>query len=79
MCVYRLEAVAPADRRHLEVQRRVFRVPAVVDEHLGSFVPLANLQELRIGRVRLAEVGAERPRVMYGPFASWRARRQIAP
>jgi len=35
------------------------RVPAVVDEHLGRLVLPADLQNLLIGLVRLAEVGTQ--------------------
>src|SRR5438477_12193271 len=53
------EAVAATDRRDLEMQRRVLRVSAIIEEHLGCFVTLPDLHQLRIGLVGLAEVRAE--------------------
>ena len=55
----RLETLAAADRRHLEMEWRVARVPAFVDERFRSVMGEANLNKLLVAGVRFAEVSAE--------------------
>jgi hypothetical protein len=54
-----LEAVAPADGRDLEIQRRVPRVTALVHEHFGRLVLPADRDELFGAWVGFTEVNAE--------------------
>jgi hypothetical protein len=53
------EAFAAADGRDHQVQRGVLRVSALLDEVLRRLVGNANLYELLVLRVVLAEVGAQ--------------------
>src|SRR5215207_10608778 len=59
----RHEPVAAADRRHLQVERRVTRMATIVHEILRRLMAAADLRENRGARVRalmmLAEVRAE--------------------
>src|SRR4051812_14149063 len=55
----RLEAVASADRRDLQMERRMTRVSALVDEILGSIMADPDLNQLLTIGMRLPEVGAE--------------------
>jgi hypothetical protein len=57
--VRRLEPVAPADGGDDEVQGGVLRVAALFDEVLRGLLRDADLNELLLGRVVLAEVGAQ--------------------
>ena len=56
--VGRLEGVAATDRRHLEMQRGVLGMPALVDKVFGRFVLFVNLNDLLLLRMLLAEVSA---------------------
>ena len=55
----RLEPVAPAGRRDLQVQGRQLRVLALLDQRLGGRVAGPDLGQLGVGRVVLAEVAAQ--------------------
>lgn len=55
----RLKSVAPADRSHLQVERRMLRMPAVVQERLRGFMLLADLRQLRRRGMVFAEMGAK--------------------
>lgn len=50
------ESVTPADRRHLQVQRRMPRVTAVIEQLLRCLVASANGRDLLGLRMRLAEM-----------------------
>ena len=56
---HRLEAVAPADRSDLQVERCVPRVTAIIQQLLGSLVPSANRGDLIGLRMRLTEVDTQ--------------------
>ena len=56
---HRLEAVAPADRSDLQVQRCVPRVTAIIQQLLGSLVPSANRGDLIGLRMRLTKVDTQ--------------------
>ena len=56
---YRLESIAAADRRDLQMERCVFGMAALVHHDFRSFVLLTDLGELSTDHVRLAEVRAE--------------------
>jgi len=55
----RHESVAAADRRDLEIERRVPRVTAVIQQIFGRFALSANADQLAVGRVRLAKMATE--------------------
>jgi steroid 5-alpha reductase family enzyme len=55
----RLESGASADRRHHQVKRRVLRKRTFLDQIFASFFFQANLDQLLLGGVMLAEVLAQ--------------------
>src|SRR5689334_22019678 len=55
----RLEAVAAADRGDLQVQRRMTRVAAVFDQVVWGLALRADLDELLVLVVGLAEMGTQ--------------------
>ena len=55
----RLEAVATADRRHFQVQRRVPRVAALLDHVLGGLLFHPDLHQLLLISVVFPEVAAK--------------------
>jgi len=54
-----LEAVTPADRRHLEVQWSVSGMATLVHEVRWTIMTDSNVHQLFVARVRLAEVSAQ--------------------
>jgi hypothetical protein len=58
-CARGLETLTAADRRDLEMQRRVARMPAVVDHRLGPFARDAYLDQSLFPAMVLAEVRAQ--------------------
>jgi hypothetical protein len=55
----RLKPITPTDRRDLQVQGRMTRMPAIVHHVIGRTVRLTNLHELGIRVMIFTEMGAE--------------------
>jgi hypothetical protein len=56
---YRLEALAAADRRYDQMERRMGRVAAFLDKRFGRLVTESDLNQLGFARVVLTIVGAQ--------------------
>jgi hypothetical protein len=55
----RREPLTPADRRHPQMERRMARMPAFVDQRFRGFVAHPDLYQLFSSAVRFSEMSAE--------------------